>query len=73
MGFNFDAINGSVGNHVGNLDNQIRDFADTMDPNNTGDMIKMQSMMQKWSIVVNLQSTMAKTLSDAVKGVVQKF
>ncbi len=73
MGFDFNSISNNLGRNADALDNQIRDFSKTMNPNSQQDMLKLQSMMQKWTIAVNLESTMVKSVSDAVKSVIQKF
>jgi len=73
MGFDFNSISDNLGRNADALDSQIRDFSKTMNPNSQQDMLKLQSMMQKWTIAVNLESTMVKSVSDVVKSVIQKF
>lgn len=36
------------------------------------DMLRMQQEIQQWSILVDIQSTITKQLSDSIKGVIQK-
>ncbi len=38
----------------------------------TTTMLELQSMTQKWSLMTQVQSTLIKEVSDAMKGVVQK-
>ncbi|MEK7346558.1 MAG: EscF/YscF/HrpA family type III secretion system needle major subunit [Pseudomonadota bacterium] len=38
----------------------------------TTTMLELQSMTQKWSLMTQIQSTLIKEISDAMKGVVQK-
>jgi type III secretion apparatus needle protein len=38
----------------------------------TTTMLELQSMTQKWSLLTQIQSTLIKEVSDAMKGVVQK-
>ncbi len=38
----------------------------------TTTMLELQSMTQKWSLMTQIQSTLIKEVSDAMKGVVQK-
>ncbi len=73
MGFDFDTISNNLGKNADALDDQIRDFSKQMNPNSQKDMLKLQSLMQKWTISVNLESTMVKSVSDAVKTIIQKF
>lgn len=71
-GFSYQSISGSLGQGTAAAESNMRSFSQTMDPNNTSDMIKFQSMTQQWSVAVNLESNIVKTLGDALKGIVQK-
>lgn len=39
----------------------------------TAHMLEMQQAMQKWSMAINLQSTMMKSYGDAVKSIIQNM
>ena len=54
----------------GNLKTQI-DNLGTKTPT-TLDLLVLQQQMQQWSMLVELESTIAKTTADTMKGVIQK-
>ncbi len=72
-GFNYNNLTGSVGSNTARAEADLRSFSTQMDPGSTADMIKMQSMTQQWSVAVNLESNLIKTIGDALKGIVQKI
>ena len=43
--------------------------ADTID---TADMLKLQQVMQQWTMMTQVQSTVVKELGDTLKGIIQK-
>lgn len=69
----FANISTNVGSHVatkeGNLNTYITNLG--ADPS-TSDLINMQRHITEWSVIVDLNSTLNKTLADTMKGVVQK-
>ena len=73
MSFNYDTIGQTMGNRTSQLETELSDFSANMNPNDAGDMIKMQSMLQKWSIGVSLETTNIKVLGDALRGIIQKM
>lgn len=70
--FNYGAVGSSLGQGTRTAETNLRDFSRTMDTGSTADMIRMQSMTQQWSVAVNLESNLIKTIGDALKGIVQK-
>lgn len=42
------------------------------DSASTGDLLVLQQRMQEWTMFTQLQSTVVKELSDAMKGIIQK-
>lgn len=38
----------------------------------SGDLLQVQSDLQKWTLTTNIQSTLTKELGDALKGIIQK-
>lgn len=73
MGINFNQINQTIGQQTKAAEGDLKSWQGKMDPNSSADMLQMQQKMQKWSLTTNLQSTVIKELSDALKGVIQKF
>jgi len=61
-------------NSVGAYEAQIKaKFEQTAGTDvSTTTMLELQSMTQKWSLLTQIQSTLVKEVSDAMKGVVQK-
>ena len=70
---NMDFLNDTVMKSIGQ---QEQDLKTTIEKTgiipSTGDLLMLQQGVQKWSMTVQIQSTMTKELSDAMKGVIQK-
>ncbi|AZZ92386.1 hypothetical protein EUZ85_17315 [Hahella sp. KA22] len=73
MAFNFDAINDAMGRQATLKEEELRSFANSMDPNNSTDLIKFQQKVQEWGLITNLQSTTIKSLKDTIASIVQKM
>lgn len=73
MSFNFDAISESIGEQATKKENDLRSFMNTMDPNNSNDMLIFQQMTHEWQLTVDLQATITKSLKDTLSSVVQKM
>jgi type III secretion protein F len=54
-----------------NLQNSINAVNANTSPT-TADLLTLQSQMQEWSMAIELQSTLVKTASDTMKGIIQK-
>jgi type III secretion protein F len=72
MSFNFDDINASMGQRTSAAESELRSFSETMDPNNSADLISFQQKIQEWSLITGLQSTTIKSLKDALQSIIQK-
>jgi len=70
--FNYGAVGSTLGQGTQAAESNMRNFAGTMDTSSTADMIRMQTMTQQWSVAVNLESNLVKTIGDALKSIVQK-
>lgn len=72
-GLTFDYINNSVANAVrtkeASLMTQISKLG--TDPT-TADLLALQQQIQQWTMMTQVQSTLVKEISDAMKGVIQK-
>ncbi|MBW7849336.1 MAG: hypothetical protein H3C38_02425 [Rhodospirillales bacterium] len=72
MSLTFDSVNNTIGRTLQTRQEELRAFTGSMDSNNTADLLKMQQMMQEWSMLTQLQSTVTKEIGDALKGIIQK-
>lgn len=69
----FGLVADTAGKNVASKEGNLAEFIEKMDANpTTADLINMQRHMTEWSLLVDLNSTLNKTLSDTMKGVVQK-
>jgi len=55
------------------LEKAIRAFQNTLIPDATQDLIKLQKLMQDWSLQVQLQSNVIKAMGDALKNSVSNL
>jgi type III secretion protein F len=73
MSLNMDAVFQKLGQATQNLEGDIAKHVESMDPSNTMDVLKMQQMMQKWTIATQVQSNTVKTIGDGIKSTVQNI
>ena len=73
MSFNMDNINRSIGGSIDTLGGSIATQTSNGDTLSEVQMLQLQQSMQKWSIMVNMQTNMQKTWSDALKAVVSNL
>lgn len=73
MTLNMDAVFEKLGEATSQIEDDINSELETMDPSNTTDMLKMQQLMQKWSLAVQVQSNTTKTIGDGLKSTVQNI
>ncbi|OZG74361.1 hypothetical protein BTA51_04945 [Hahella sp. CCB-MM4] len=73
MAFNFEAINESMGRQATLKEDELRSFAESMDPNSSTDLIRFQQKIQEWGLLNNLHSTTIKSLKDTFASIVQKM
>ncbi|MDH5857315.1 EscF/YscF/HrpA family type III secretion system needle major subunit [Lampropedia aestuarii] len=59
----FDSSTANVQSAMANLQNN---------PSDSSALLNMQMAMQKWSMMIELQGTLSKTLGDTMKGIIQK-
>ena len=60
-------------NVVAEKEKAIQDLRATGDFEDTKTVLLMQQMMNEWSFTVGLSSSLTKTISDVLKGIVQKI
>lgn len=69
----FDSISGSIAKITESREASLKTTLEGMGQSpSTSDMLKMQQEVQQWSIYTQIQSTIVKEVSDALKGVIQK-
>ena len=76
-GISFNQIAQTLGNITGTAENNLRGRIEALSQKppeqvSQTDLLMMQADLQKWSMLIDLQSTVTKTLSDALKGIIQK-
>lgn len=74
-GINFELVNSSVYEAVKTretlLRNRIVEIGSEENPG-TLDLLLLQQEIQQWSMMIQIQSTVVKELSDTMKGIIQK-
>ena len=73
MTLNMDAVFNKMGQATQEVEDNIASFMDSMDPSNTTDVLKLQQMMQKWTIATQLETNVVKTIGDGIKSTVQNI
>lgn len=72
-GLTFDSINSSIAQVTTTREAALKQTISGLGESpTTSDMLKMQQEIQQWSMFTQIQSTIVKELSDAMKGVIQK-
>ena len=73
-GLSFDYINTSVANVVQNAETTLQNKISSLsaDSASATDLLLLQQEVSKWTLMTEIQSTLVKTLSDAMKGIIQK-
>lgn len=74
-GLTFGGITDAVGAASRTLENNLRGEIENMkkaDTIDTADMLKLQQVMQQWTMMTQVQSTVVKELGDTLKGIIQK-
>ena len=71
---NFDYIGSTVANVVQNAETSLKTKISSLDPANTSptDLLLLQQEVSKWTMMTEIQSTLVKTISDSMKGIIQK-
>lgn len=71
---NFDYIGNTVANAVQSAETSLRARVTSMDPVTVSptELLLLQQEVAKWTLMTEIQSTLIKTLSDSMKGIIQK-
>jgi type III secretion apparatus needle protein len=73
MTLNIDQVFSKLGEATQGLEGKISDFMGEMDSANTADVMKLQHMMQKWTVATQVQSNTIKTIGEGLKSTVQNI
>jgi len=74
-GINFDLVNRTLYSAVTARETDLRSTIErvgNLDNPSTTDLLLMQQDVQQWSMMIQIQSTVVKELSDSMKGIIQK-
>jgi type III secretion protein F len=76
-GLNFNALNNTIYDSINSQETQLRDTISNISTDADGnvsqtDLLKLQQQTQQWTMMIDLQSTITKQISDSLKGVIQK-
>jgi type III secretion protein F len=70
----FDLLNNTIYKGIQtqetNLVNELNTLGSQSDVSAT-DLLQAQQLQQQWTMMINMQSTMSKDISDALKGIIQ--
>ena len=71
--FNMDFLNDTVMKSIERQEQDLKtNIQKSGDNPTTADLLVLQQGLQKWSMTVQIQSTLVKELGDAMKGIIQK-
>ncbi len=73
MSLNMDAVFQKLGEATQSVEDKITQQINNMDPSNTADVLKLQQLMQRWSIAVQIQTNTVKTISEGLRATVQNI
>jgi type III secretion protein F len=69
----FDYINSTVASAVRSKEQDLLNQIGGLSTNpTTQDLLLLQQQVQQWTMMTQIQSTLVKEVSDAMKGVIQK-
>lgn len=73
-GVTFDYINNTVGTVVTNAEQALKTRAASLNSENVSqtELLMLQQEVSKWALMTQIQSTLVKEVSDAMKGIIQK-
>lgn len=76
-GLSFNDINNTIYQGLRTQESKLRSTLSNLGTNADGsvsqtDLLQMQQQVQQWTMMVEIQSTITKQVSDALKGIIQK-
>jgi type III secretion apparatus needle protein len=73
MPIDLDSIASTLGSNATKMEQNLSQILSNVDASKPQDMIKMQSAMQKYSMAMQLQSTVMNNVGECIKGIIQKM
>ncbi len=73
MSISLDSLYAKMTGFVGQAESDLQAHMESMDPNNVQDQMKLQMLVQKWTMATNLSTNMMNVLKDATKEVIQNI
>jgi type III secretion protein F len=72
-GISFETINSTIAQVSSRREADLKNTISNLGDNpTTADLLMMQQQVQQWTMLTQIQSTVVKEVSDAMKGVIQK-
>lgn len=72
-GISFETINSTLAQVSSRREADLKNTISNLGDNpTTADLLMMQQQVQQWTMLTQIQSTVVKEVSDAMKGVIQK-
>lgn len=76
-GLNFNNVNSTVYESIRSQETNLRQTLSTISTDADGnvsqaDMLAMQQQISQWTMMVEVQSTISKSIADSLKSVIQK-
>lgn len=70
----FDYVGTTVAHVITNAETALKAKISAIDPATVSstDLLLLQQDISKWTIMTEIQSTLVKTISDSMKGIIQK-
>ncbi|WP_276807893.1 EscF/YscF/HrpA family type III secretion system needle major subunit [Castellaniella defragrans] len=74
---NFNAVNDTIYSGIRSQETKLRDTINALNSKSDGDisqtdLLMLQQQTQQWTMMIELQSTITKQISDSLKGIIQK-
>lgn len=75
-GLNFNNVNNTIFSAIRTQETNLQQTLQTINSNADGnvsqaDLLNLQQQINQWSSLVSIQSTIIKSISDSLKGVIQ--
>ena len=72
-GITFKSINNSISTVTSRREADLQNTISSLgDSPSTGELLTLQQQVQQWTMFTQIQSTIVKEVSEAMKGVIQK-
>jgi type III secretion apparatus needle protein len=73
MPISFDGLDTAMDANLTTLEGDLDTAITSLGTNpTTADLLALQRKMQEWSMLIDLKATLCKTISETMKGIIQK-